>query len=219
MYKNLTNEQISYIYGLFLTDGYLHKAIQSTKTYYSLELELQARDKDIVEQLYTLLHEGHLAFRTRDTNFKKNVSNVIFRYSRQDLPIWLLQHGFPETNKTFAACPPNWDYDEGAFWRGIIDGDGSLGIRKCQTKIGTEPYISLTTQSEFLKLAYHEYILKITGFNEQNKRNKRDNIYNIVLTKAHCWNLCETLYKNDTIHLKRKYEKYLEIMNWRKQYA
>lgn len=219
MYKNLTNEQISYIYGLFITDGYIKKQIQKTKVYYSLELELQVLDKDIIEQLQILLPEGHTSFRTRNTNFKNNAHYVIFRYSQQDLPLWLMQHGFPTINKTFTACPPAWDYDENAFWRGVIDGDGSLGIRKCQTKIGTEPYISLTTQSEALKLAYHDYILKITGLNEKNKRNKRDNIYNIVLAKSRCWDLCDALYQNTTIHLNRKYQKYLEIINWRQQYA
>ena len=74
------------------------------------------------------------------------------------------------------------------------------------------------TKSEKLKLAYHDYILKITGLNEKNKRNKRDNVYNIVLAKTRCWKICDELYKNDNIHLNRKYNKYLEILEWRKQY-
>ena len=219
MYKNLTNEQLSYLYGLFITDGFLiiKKKIDN-HIYYTLGIELQEKDKDILEKIHQLLPEGHVYQRTRNTNFKNNYTCYSFYYLKQDFPLWLIQNGFPLENKTENAIPPTWKYDENAFWRGVIDGDGSLGIRKYGTKIGTEPYISLTTKSDQLKLAYHNYILKITGFNEKNKRNKRDNIYNIVLAKSRCWEICNELYKNDSIHLNRKYNKYLEILEWRKQY-
>ena len=219
MYKNLTNEQLSYLYGLFITDGFLTiKKRDSGKIYYELGIELNEKDSDILNKILKLLPEGHIYNRTRNTNFKENYTCNRFYYLKQDFPIWLIEKGFPLENKTENAAPPNWDYDENAFWRGVIDGDGSLGIRKCKTKIGTEPYISLTTKSEKLKLAYHDYILKITGLNEKNKRNKRDNVYNIVLAKTRCWKICDELYKNDNIHLNRKYNKYLEILEWRKQY-
>ena len=38
--------------------------------------------------------------------------------------------GFPIENKTINARPPICKYDINAFWRGVIDGDGSLGIRQ-----------------------------------------------------------------------------------------
>ena len=219
MYKDLTNEQLSYLYGLFITDGFLIiKKKTDNHIYYTLGIELQEKDKDILEKIHQLLPEGHVYQRTRNTNFKNNYTCYSFYYLKQDFPLWLIQNGFPLENKTENAIPPIWEYDENAFWRGVIDGDGSLGIRKCGTKIGTEPYISLTTKSDQLKLAYHNYILKITGFNEKNKRNKRDNVYNIVLAKSRCWKICNELYKNDSIHLNRKYNKYLEILEWRKQY-
>lgn len=219
MYKNLTNEQLSYLYGLFITDGFLTiEKRDNGKIYYKLGIELNEKDSDILNKILKLLPEGHIYNRIRNTNFKENYTCYSFYYLKQDFPIWLIEKGFPLENKTENAAPPNWEYDENAFWRGVIDGDGSLGIRKCNTKIGTEPYISLITKSEKLKLAYHDYILKITGLNEKNKRNKRDNVYNIVLAKTRCWKICDELYKNDNIHLNRKYNKYLEILEWRKQY-
>ena len=53
MYKNLTNEQLSYLYGLFITDGFLiiKKKIDN-HIYYTLGIELQEKDKDILEKIH-----------------------------------------------------------------------------------------------------------------------------------------------------------------------
>ena len=107
MYKNLTNEQLSYLYGLFITDGFLiiKKKIDN-HIYYTLGIELQEKDKDILEKIHQLLPEGHVYQRTRNTNFKNNYTCYSFYYLKQDFPLWLIQNGFPLENKTENAIPP-----------------------------------------------------------------------------------------------------------------
>lgn len=213
MYKNLTNEQLSYLYGLFITDGFLTiKKKENNHIYYMLGIELQEKDKDILEKIYQLLPEGHIYQRIRNTNFKNDYICYSFYYLKQDFPLWLIENGFPLENKTELAAPPNWNYDENAFWRGVLDGDGSIGLR--HTKQWLYPFISLTTKSEKLKLAYHNFLLKTINFNERNKRNKRDNIYNITICNKRAIALSKIIYKDNTIHLDRKYNKYLEILEW-----
>lgn len=64
------------------------------------------------------------------------------------------------------------------FWRGVIDGDGSLGF----TKDGL-PFISLVTASEQLRNDYLKYIHPVTGKKFNPQRNVRDGVYNILILK------------------------------------
>ena len=218
IYKSLTNEQLSYLYGLFITDGYISKMSEGKQgqEYYRLGIELKEKDKDILEKILQLLPDGHIYQRTRNTNFKENYICYSFNYYELDFISWLIKQGFPLENKTENAAPPNWNYDENAFWRGVIDGDGSIGFTKVKNK-WQYPYLSLTTKSEKLKEAFHSYLLKTINFNEKNHRNKRDNIYNIKLINKRCLDFCRNIYKNNTIYLNRKYNKYLEILEWEKK--
>ena len=49
---------------------------------------------------------------------------------------------------------------------GVIDGDGSIGFTKVKNK-WQYPYLSLTTKSEKLKEAFHNYLLKTINVNEK----------------------------------------------------
>lgn len=82
----------------------------------------------------------------RDTNFKKGYSSCVFKNNQQAFREWLLSCGFPKENKTFNAAPPIVAYSEFDFWRGFIDGDGSLGISAKNI-----PFVSLITDSESIK--------------------------------------------------------------------
>ena len=205
----LTLEQKSYIYGLLLTDGSIYRV--KNKNSYETKLELGIVDSDIIEKLIKLIPYSTKRDRERDTNFKNNYQTIIFSNYRKELPELLFSMGFPQENKTEMAYPPKVDYDVGAFWRGVIDGDGSLGIRKQANSNKKEPYLSLTTKSEELKEAYCSFLTNITAKSYNPKRNKRDNIYNITCALSSAKRILDKIYQNATIYLDRKYQKYLEI--------
>lgn len=212
---HITLEEKSYIYGLLLSDGTMH--IVNPETYTGqVQLEVSKKDEDIVDKLCKIVPYSTKRERIRSTNFKDNHYSMVFVVSRQYFIKDLIDFGFPIENKTINAMPPIIKYDENAFWRGVLDGDGSLGIRR-NSRGKLEAYLSLTTKSEPLKEAFCQYLKSITGRQYNPKRNKRDNIYNIGCGGHAACKILKEIYKNGTIYLNRKYENFLECLKWEKE--
>lgn len=210
--NNMTLEEKSYIYGLLLADGNMHLKNSSTFTG-QIQLEINEEDEDIVDKLCRLIPYATKNKRVRDTNFKKDYHSVKFRISRQEFIKEMVDFGFAVDNKSYNARPPIQEYDTHAFWRGFMDGDGSLGVRKVSNRLNGA-FLSLTTKSELLKNEFCNYLHSITGKTYNPKRNKRDGIYNIGCGGHSACKVLKEIYKNSTIHLDRKYQKYLECMSW-----
>lgn len=118
--------------------------------------------------------------------------------------------GFPTFDKTNNANLLSCDFSERDFWRGVFDGDGSLGY----TGDGI-PFMPLATKSETLKEAFCKLLYDKFGIEKNIKRNTRDNIYNIVIQNEEAVILANNLYRDDDIyHLNRKYEKAKEMLLW-----
>lgn len=200
----------SYLFGLFGTDGSVCRN-KTNKHIYRLVIELV--DKDILEKISDVLPNCTLVERVRDTNFKKNHHSYVLYCANKDFIKWCEDNKLPLFDKTNNVAPPIKDYIESDFWRGVIDGDGSIGIKT----IDGQPFISLVTKSEFLKESFCDYIYKITDFRPNIHRNKRDNIYNIAVHGEKAQKICASLYNDADIYLDRKYQSYLEIIPWHKK--
>lgn len=200
------NESESYIYGLLITDGSLYL---STRNRGRVTLEVNEKDKDIVEKLYNEIPNSKIKERTRNTNFKNEYSTKIFSNSRLEFREKLISQGFPVKDKTLVASIPSINFNKYHFWRGVIDGDGSLGITS-----NNIPFISLVTKSENLKNEYLNFLFTELGVIKNINRNKRDDVYNIYLSGNNAIKLIKILYiDNPGIYLDRKYNKALEIQN------
>ena len=203
----MLDKNLSYIYGLLITDGYLNK---KNNKIVGIGLEVNIKDLDIVEKLHNVIPFSSIYYRSRKTNFSDNYDSCIFQYNRKDLPNKLIEYGFPVDNKTFLARAPLIEYDKVAFWRGAIDGDGSLGLRK-----NGNAFLSFTTQSEDLKKDFCLFLQSITGRQYNPNRNKRDNIYNIGCNGHSAEKVIKILYENidkDDLFLNRKYNKMKDIL-------
>lgn len=203
----MTEKQFSYLYGLILSDGYLSKQKEKIVGF---SIEVSIKDIDIIEKLSILLPLGSIDYRNRNTNFKQNYQSVVFRYNRSDIPRQFVEMGFPIENKTENAAIPNCSFAEIAFWRGVIDGDGSLGLRKSGIS-----FISLATSSEFLKNNFCLFMHNITGKNYNPNRNVRDNFYNVGCNGSSAKKVIDVLYSDideEDIFLERKYQKMKEVL-------
>lgn len=159
---------------------------------------------------YKNTYPTHLSIQELETQiFKKNYKSAILSNHRKSFRNKFIQAGMPVKNKGLIGSPPNTTYSESDFWRGVFDGNGSLGFTKTN-----EPFISLATKSIKLKTALCELLSTKFDIHKNIEPNKRDHIYNIVLKNEDAIQFCDFLYENSNICLQRKYNAYLQIKTW-----
>ena len=203
MYQN-----IDYIYGLLVTDGSMELMSRNRG---KVRLEVQFNDKDIIYKLYDLVNGSTITERTRDTNFKENYHSICFNNYRNEFRQTLIDMGYPINDKSNNECPPKCSYIKKDFWRGVFDGDGSIGY----TKDG-RPYISFVTVSDVLHEEYTLFLKEELGITKIINRNKRDNCYNFALYDEDAINFSNYIYNEAEIYLDRKYETYMTFSSWKR---
>ena len=164
--------------------------------------------------LSSYIPESKVYKRTRKTNFSDNYTSCSLKVFRKEFCEKLIEFGYPTKNKTSLANTPQGAFDEKSFWRGVIDGDGSLGLRKSQGRKGKSPYLSLVTSSELLKTEMCNLLNRVTGRSYFPQRNTRDNVYNITCAGSSAYKMSSFLYEDASISMPRKFSKYLEIKSF-----
>lgn len=202
----------SYVFGFLQSDGHLGSHKKSGLKKGKLNIELSFKDRDILLLIQKCIDvETSFSSRIRNTNFKENYKSCKLSFHSTEFREALHKLGLPIGKKSAIIKPPKSKYVEIDYWRGIIDGDGSLGF----TKDGW-PFISLNTSSTKLALEYKKFIKKITGRTNNANRNKRDGTFNICETRENAQLICKELYYNECIGMKRKIKKAKKISKWRR---
>ena len=203
------DEEKSYILGLFQADGHLHKTGCSSGCF---TISLQKRDRPLLEEVRTRvpfpigLHDYVV-----DTNFKQNYEHGVLSCASKEACAWINDLGVPYGRKSEIVAPPTIPFSEPDYYRGIIDGDGSLGLT---AKGRIKPFLSIVTASEALKVGYVEFLRGITGKGKKLNRNKRDNVYNICLYTEDAQKATSVLYYPGCFAMPRKLEKAEDVMGW-----
>lgn len=203
---DLKTPEISYLIGFIQTDGHLQK---NTRNRGRLSIEISTKDYDILEKLQQIIPVNTTIYtRIRNTNFKNNVSSTTLNVFDHEFRNAIVAFGVPYGKKSDIISPPRLPYLENDYWRGIIDGDGSLGMTG--KKI---PYISLVTASEDLYQSYKHWLQKY-NINIDVNRNLRDSVYNITLFREKAQKIISILYYDQCICLNRKLIAAHEAINW-----
>lgn len=208
---NISDVNVSYFLGLLITDGsiYINRKNQNKG---KITIELKYDDKFTLENMVNLFpFPSYLYTRVRSTNFSNNSKTITWNCSRKEMRDWLLSINIP-----FGKKSQTIKYVQGTskehFWRGVIDGDGSLGF----TKDGL-PFISLVTASEQLRNDYLEYIHSVTGKKFNSQRNVRDGVYNILIFKENAVLVAENLYPGGEYNfIPRKKQMANQIREWKR---
>jgi len=203
---DLTKQFDSYLYGLIQTDGNFR---EETRNRGCIAIELAGKDEEILQRIANIVG-GNTTCRVRNTNFKNDYKSCTLRifYNLQERN-HLKTLGLLPGKKAELISLPSCNFSEPDYWRGIIDGDGSLGI----TANGN-CFISLVTKSEFLAKSYEELILKITKIKKNTNKNKRDNVFNIMLRDESAQQMVNYLYYNNCFVMMRKNDLAKIVLSW-----
>lgn len=190
---------LAYIYGLIQTDGHYSSYSRNRGR---ISIELSERDKDILFKIEEILPVScTISTRTRQTNFKPSSTTFTLNIFDYDFRMMLEGFGLSPGKKSSSIKPPDFNTHnliERDYWRGVIDGDGSLGF----TKYGI-PFISLVSKSDELIESYKDLIKIHCDYRPITKRNKRNDAYNVTVFRQSP-KLIERLYPPNCLGIDRK---------------
>lgn len=202
---NLEDPNYAYLFGFIQTDGHLYS---QTRDRGRLSIEVSKRDESILQAFKNLIpFKSSITERIRTTNFSSQYTSVIWRVYDKRFRDYLDLWGLPSGKKSHLIKLPGCKFSQIDYFRGLIDGDGSLGL----TSQGF-PFLSLVTSSSHIAIEYLELIKQVTGKVKNSNRNTRDNIYNIVVYKEDAQLIVRHLYYTDCLALSRKLIKASEVL-------
>src|SRR5665213_3655904 len=202
-------DQHAYFLGLLATDGTIS---ENTRNRGRVTFELGISDARILADLAREVpYRATLHERCRTTNFSANYRSGILSFFDLGLRRGLADLGYCAGRKSATVAPPRGPYNEIGFWRGVVDGDGSLG-----TIADGRPYASLITASQTLRDQYVDFVFRTTGSRPNPSRNRRDNVFNIVVYAEAAQQLASTLYTPGAIAIERKARAAETIKRWRR---
>ncbi len=201
--------EMAYLFGFLQTDGNLSTMSRGRGR---VSVELSRRDLPILERFQQLVpYRSTITFRTRSTNFSSREPHHSATWHLFDLEARsaLESLGLPAGKKSAIIKPPEVPFSEPDYVRALIDADGSVGF----TGNGY-PFVSFTTASPGLSAYVCEKVLEVTGAHRTVKPNKRDSIYNLLLTCEPAVDFARWLYYDGCLALERKYVKAIEVAAW-----
>lgn len=192
-----------YFAGLLLTDGCV--TMQNGGKNPCLCLEVAERDIAVVDSLRTFLGSTH-PIKRRMTS-KGKFPAVRLRISSEKLAVSVARFGIvPNKTKRVAAVGLEMDRD---FWRGAIDGDGSVALSR------TGPHIRLVGTKE-LVTQFLAFVNSITTCRAQPRQYP--GVWEVHLTGGvMAQKVIRVLYENCKTALPRKLAVAEKVMRWQSQ--
>lgn len=223
-FKKINSEEKAYILGFYIADGSVYKG--NSHQGYKFSIGISALDIDILEKIRDILSpNANINFSDERINNYGIKTNTMCKLSisSKDIVNTLCDLGLGE-NKTYLSksiiniVPENLMF---SFIRGYFDGDGHIGYSKVSKK-------HITKQNEEKNYNYinynfniisldHSILLEISNFLESKnftitKRIDKDCLIISIHKKSEIESIFNLLYKDATIFMNRKYNKFKEIL-------
>jgi len=193
VFDELTPESLYWI-GFLYADGHVRK----DGAEHSIEVEIELKDWDHLVKFAKFLECNKEPKQYSENSCTLRVYSKKINQRLKDLGL--------DHNKSYTAKPHELLKDSRDFWRGVVDGDGSISnqlgsafIHLCGTKDTIQEYINF---------------LNLQGVNTKAKPNKpkqEGSLHQVGLACDKALITMDILYKDSTVYLDRKYQKYLEF--------
>ena len=211
-FEIIDTEHKAYWLGFIYADGYI-----STSNKYNQEkfgMSLAFKDKYILEELNKDLSSNYpiYDYKTTASSYKEGTDYSRLLITSSKLVNDLIRHGvFANKSKILKAPNTIPDNLKHHFIRGYLDGDGC--ISKCNRKTRIEYSIKILGTECFLNYI-KEYIHqnRIATINKYFKRKQDLDVLSLEFSgNKQVLNFLHLIYKDATIALNRKYERYKEL--------
>lgn len=216
-FKNIDTERKAYLLGLLFADGFVGDEKHS-----NIVLQLHKDDLYMLQQFAEEIQfTGNIRETKSSGGFSKNgETNFSLNFSSKTMAEQLRNYGITVGRSERMTSLPNIDSClVRHFIRGYFDGDGSITktVKTSYHKLsnGVKKYeypnyiFTIIGHKEFLDCLAKEMNLELYKFKESKNKNM---VYLTVRAKKEMPRIYDYLYKDSTIKLQRKYDKFNEIM-------
>lgn len=191
----------AYIFGFIAADGHLfYESGKENKN--ALQFEIADYDSDILEKIKKVLQfEGPICYTKRNT--------VKLQLSNKKIINDLIEKGMPKENKTSLLSKPIDlpDHLVKHYIRGLFDGDGSV-----YQNGATDIRYQLLGTLKLLTFVKEKLPCDCSNITIRNRAGDGANVHCFQTGHRKAKIILNWMYKDSTIHLDRKYNKYKEIL-------
>lgn len=184
---NVITEESAYWVGFLMADGNVSYRHGNSP---EISLVLQARDKEHLIKFRSFLKSEHALINIHKCN------SIRFSIRSKTLVANLKRYNVVPC-KSFTACAPSVLMLNRHFWRGVIDGDGSIGVYKAGIMLRL--YGSFELLNQFLMF------IKVYTPDCKVTVRKHKNIHIVNLCGKYAKDMINVLYDNCSIALSRKF--------------
>lgn len=202
-FENIISKEVAYFLGFFWADGNIINYTSNNITHWRIALEIQERDAIALMEVFMKLGNWSIQVRKRKDSWQTTYSFVT---NNKDLYTFLNLNGYSEKSQV----EPNLILDKIPeelkiyFWRGVFDGDGSLGL------MGRGAYFEISNPYDYKYTEIAKFIGDVKfgiyrGISKEGHKKSAIKVYGRNILKL------ERLFID--YGLKRKTEKFIQIKN------
>lgn len=215
-FQEINSDERAYILGLLYADGH----VKTNTQVWGISLIDEWLVKEVAKRVeYT----GKIHYKKPAIRFNNNLCKAGYELSisspkmKEDL----IQLGcIPK--KTLILKYPTLEQVplefRSAFIRGYCDGDGSIGFSLSKNEKSPRFKVQFTSTKEMCEGIMNEIIsrgLCDTGIHIYKANNKSDkNTHYLFVDGIHCVRFLDWIYNGSTIHLERKWRKYMQLKEY-----
>ncbi len=184
------NEESAYWIGFLMADGNVHYGLGQAQ----ISLACSYKDINHLRKFKSFLQSGHKIVTYNAKKGKKEYPSCKITIRSNKIADTLFKYGVTPRKTFTAKVCKELEYNR-HFWRGVVDGDGSIGTNKKEYN-----FFQLLGSFELMS-QFKKYINFIT--NRVNVK-KSGNIYRVSTTRGPAKLIIQNLYENTSVYLDRK---------------
>lgn len=199
-FKKIDNSEKAYFLGLLMSDGYIVTSLYNKE----VGIALQSRDLYILEELNKRVSPNKVLSKYKNSYKWKVASSEMY----EDLQQYNITEDKSHSEYIFPDIPKEYHRD---FIRGYFDGDGCITIKSTGFSVISFCSNSIKFLQSLAEVLFENNIHTRPIY--KSKENKKGNsLYTLYLSGGINKSIFKKfLYKDATLYLKRKYEKFKGI--------